>query len=79
LLQLLILAWVFRAFLQGVASFGVPVTVVAPLLIGLNFDPVLAIAAVAIGHSWSVTFGDIASLFNALFAATGLSGWELTP
>jgi lactate permease len=79
LLQLLILAWVFSAFLQGVAGFGVPVAVVAPLLIGLNFDPVLAVAAVAIGHSWSVTFGDIASSFNALIAATGLSGWELAP
>jgi lactate permease len=33
LLQLLILAWVFSAFLQGVAGFGVPIAVVAPLLI----------------------------------------------
>ena len=79
LLQLLILAWVFSAFLQGVAGFGVPVAVVAPLLIGLSFDPVLAVATVAIGHAWSVTFGDIASSFNALIAATGLTGWELAP
>jgi lactate permease len=78
-LQLLILAWVFSAFLQGVAGFGVPVAVVAPLLIGLGFDPVLAVAGTAIGHSWSVTFGDIASSFNALIAATGLPGSELAP
>jgi lactate permease len=78
-LQLLILSWVFSAFLQGVAGFGVPIAVVAPLLIGLGFSPVTSVAAVAAGHSWSVTFGDIASSFNALIAATGLSGETLAP
>jgi len=79
LLQLLILGWVFSAFLQGVAGFGVPIAVVAPLLIGLGFEPVIAVAAVAIGHSWSVTFGDIAASFNALIASSGLSGAVLAP
>jgi lactate permease len=78
-LQLLILSWVFSAFLQGVAGFGVPIAVVAPLLIGLGFSPVTAVAAVAVGHSWSVTFGDIASSFNALIAVTGLPGEFLAP
>ena len=53
-LQLLILSWVFSAFLQGVAGFGVPIAVVAPLLMGLGFSPVTSVAAVAAGHSWSV-------------------------
>jgi lactate permease len=78
-MQLLLLAWAFSAFLQGVAGFGVPIAVVAPLLIGLGFPPVVAVAAVAIGHSWSVTFGDIASSFQALMAATGLPGPEIAP
>jgi lactate permease len=78
-MQLLLLAWAFSSFLQGVAGFGVPIAVVAPLLIGLGFAPVVAVAAVAIGHSWSVTFGDIASSFQALMAATGLPGEELAP
>ena len=78
-MQLLLLAWAFSAFLQGVAGFGVPIAVVAPLLIGLGFTPVVAVAAVAIGHSWSVTFGDIASSFQALMAATGLPGEALAP
>ncbi|UCC61654.1 MAG: L-lactate permease, partial [Anaerolineae bacterium] len=76
-IQLLILAWAFSAFLQGVAGFGVPIAVVAPLLIGMGFNPVVAVAAVAIGHSWSVTFGDIASSFQALIAVTGLEGHDL--
>jgi lactate permease len=78
-MQLLLLAWAFSAFLQGVAGFGVPIAVVAPLLIGMGFTPVVAVAAVAIGHSWSVTFGDIASSFQALMAATGLPGEVLAP
>jgi lactate permease len=78
-MQLLLLAWAFSAFLQGVAGFGVPIAVVAPLLIGLGFAPVVAVAAVAIGHSWSVTFGDIASSFQALMAATALPGEVLAP
>ena len=78
-MQLLLLAWAFSAFLQGVAGFGVPIAVVAPLLIGMGFAPVISVAAVAIGHSWSVTFGDIASSFQALMAATGLPGQELAP
>jgi lactate permease len=78
-MQLLLLAWAFSAFLQGVAGFGVPIAVVAPLLIGMGFAPVVAVAAVAIGHSWSVTFGDIASSFQALMAATGLPGQQLAP
>jgi len=78
-IQLLILAWAFSAFLQGVAGFGVPIAVVAPLLIGMGFNPVVAVASVAIGHSWSVTFGDIASSFQALIAVTGLEGSDLAP
>ena len=78
-MQLLILSWVFSAFLQGVAGFGVPIAVVAPLLIGMGFEPATAVVATAIGHSWSVTFGDIASSFQALIAATGLGGQELAP
>ena len=38
LIRLTSLAWVFSAFLQGVAGFGVPIAVVAPLLLGLGFD-----------------------------------------
>jgi lactate permease len=78
-MQLLLLGWIFNAFLQGVAGFGVPVAVVAPLLIGLGFQPVVAVSSAAVGYSWSVTFGSIASSFQALIAATGLPGEALAP
>lgn len=78
-IQLLILGWVFSSFLQGVAGFGVPIAVVGPLLMGMGFSPVLSVAAPAIGHSWSVTYGDMASSFQALIAVTGLDGFFLAP
>ncbi len=76
-LQLLILGFAFPSFLQGVASFGVPVAVGAPLLLGLGFRPMQATLAPLIGHSWSVTLGGMASSFLALRAVTGLPGHEL--
>jgi lactate permease len=79
ILQLLMVGFAFVTFLQGVAGFGVPVAVGGPLLVGLGFDPVTAVAVPLIGHSWSVTFGDMASSFAALQASTGLSGKALAP
>ena len=78
-LQLLVLSWVFSSFLQGIAGFGVPIAIVAPLLIGVGFSPVTSVTAVAIGHSWSVNFGSIAASFNTLIAATGIPGSVLAP
>ncbi len=77
IMQLLILGFAFSSFLQGVAGFGVPVAVVAPLLVGLGFPPVQAAAVPLVGHAWSVTMGDLASSFQALVAVTGLPGKTL--
>jgi lactate permease len=78
-MQALLLGWIFGAFLQGVSGFGVPVAIVAPLLVGLGFPPVAAVVIASVGHSWAVTFGSLGSSFYALIAATGRSGEELAP
>lgn len=78
-MQLLILSWVFASFLQGVTGFGVPIAVVAPLLIGLGFPAVTSVVATSVGHSWAVTFGSVASSFYAMMAVTGLDGRMLAP
>lgn len=78
-MQLLILSWVFASFLQGVTGFGVPIAVVAPLLIGLGFPAVTSVVATSVGHSWAVTFGSVASSFYAMLAVTGLEGPEVAP
>ncbi len=78
-LQLLILAWVFSSFLQGVTGFGVPVAVVAPLLVGLGYPALTAVVAASIGHAWAVTFGSVGSSMLAMLAATGREARELAP
>lgn len=76
-LQVLVLAWAFGSFLQGVSGFGVPTAVVAPLLVGVGLGAEVAVVAAGLGHAWAVTFGSLASSFLALMAATGRGGPEL--
>lgn len=78
-IQILIFGWIFASFLQGVAGYGVPIAVVAPLLLGLGFSPVVSVAVPAIGHSWSVTFGSMGASFQALMSVTGLDYAYLAP
>jgi lactate permease len=78
-MQALLIGWIFASFLQGVGGFGVPTAVTAPLLVGLGFSPVSAVLIPSIGHAWSVTFGSLASSFQALMAATQLPGELLAP
>lgn len=78
-IQLLIFGWIFASFLQGVAGYGVPIAVVAPLLVGLGFSPVVAVAVPAIGHCWSVTFGSMGASFQALMAVSGFDASYLAP
>ena len=78
-IQLIIFGWIFSSFLQGVAGYGVPIAVVAPLLLGLGFSPVVAVAVPAIGHCWSVTFGSMGASFQALMAVSGYDFAYLAP
>lgn len=79
MLQLLVLSWAFGSFLQGVTGFGVPVAIVAPLLVGLGFPAVTSVVATSIGSGWAVTFGSLGSAFYAMLAVTGLDGYALAP
>jgi lactate permease len=58
--------WVFASFLQGVAGFGVPVAVVAPLLVALGVKPVAAVVIPLIGHAWANTFGTLGVAWLAM-------------
>jgi lactate permease len=76
-LQLLILSWCFTGFLQGFAGFGVPVAIVAPLMAGIGFSPVVSVIATLIGHTWAVTFGSLGASFFAIVGVTGQDPAEL--
>ncbi len=78
-MQALLLGWAFASFLQSMGGFGVPVAVVAPLLVGLGFSPLAAVVIPAVGHGWAVSFGSLATAFRALEAASGWPGAEVAP
>jgi lactate permease len=78
-LLLIVLAWAFSGVLEGLAGFGLPIAVVAPMLITLGVAPVTAVAAVAVGHSWAVTFGDMGVIFQTLVGVTHYDSAYLAP
>ncbi|MFA9557827.1 L-lactate permease [Evansella sp. AB-rgal1] len=60
LFLILAFGWVFASFLQGIAGFGAPIAVVAPLLVGIGVKPVTAVVIPLIGHAWANVFGTLA-------------------
>ncbi len=79
LLLALLLAWSFSGFLQGIAGFGVPVAVVAPLMVLAGFSPTTSVAAVMLGHSWAITFGSMGSSFYTISLVTRVDAAVLGP
>lgn len=76
-MQVVMLAWIFTSFLQGIAGYGVPVAVVAPLMVGLGFTPIAAVVMTSIGHAWAVTFGSLGASFYAIIGVTNFSAEAL--
>jgi lactate permease len=56
-IQVIVIAWAFGAFIEGVSGFGTPGVVVAPLLVALGFPAVAAVVAALLIQSTPVTFG----------------------
>lgn len=76
--RVLLLAWVFPSFVQGVAGFGTPIAVCAPLLLALGYSKVRAVVLPLVGYHWSVTFGSMGSSFYmaSLTAGFGVSAQD---
>lgn len=55
--SVLIIAWGFGALIEGIAGFGVPAALAAPLLVGAGFTPVAAVVLALIANSAPVSFG----------------------
>ena len=75
--QSLLISWIFVSLLQGVGGFGVPIAVVAPLLVGLGYSATQSVIMASLGHGWAVTFGSLGTSFVALMAVTGMPGEAL--
>ncbi len=59
LFLVLAIGWVFSSFFQGIAGFGAPIAVTAPLLIGIGVRPIYAVAFPLIAHTWAKMFGTL--------------------
>lgn len=55
--QVIVIAWLFGAFIEGSAGFGTPAAVAVPLLVGLGFPALAAVIAGMIIQSTPVSFG----------------------
>lgn len=58
-LQLLLIAFSFGSFLEGMAGFGAPVAITAAMLVGLGFNPLYAAGLCLIANTAPVAFGSI--------------------
>lgn len=55
--QIIVIAWLFEAFLEGTAGFGTPAAIAVPLLIGLGLSPIRALIIGLLGNSTAGVFG----------------------
>jgi lactate permease len=58
-IQAIIVGWFFVAFLEGIAGFGTPVILAAPILMALGFSPLASVVIALVGDSVAVTFGAV--------------------
>jgi lactate permease len=58
-IQVIIIATIFAAFLEGAAGFGTPAAITAPLLLSLGFPALAAAMVCLILNSFPVTFGAV--------------------
>lgn len=72
-IQVIIIAWLFGAFIEGSAGFGTPAAVAVPLLVGLGFPAMAAVMAGMIIQSTPVSFGAVGTPI-LVGVNTGLSG-----
>jgi len=71
-IQVIILAWFFEGFLEGIAGFGTPSIIVAPLLMALGISPLKAVIISLLGNSTSVPFGAVGTPIRVGFAGINL-------
>lgn len=72
-IQVIIIAWLFGAFIEGSAGFGTPAAVAVPLLVGLGFPAMAAVTAGMIIQSTPVSFGSAGTPI-IIGVHTGLQG-----
>ena len=70
--QLILVAFAFGAFIEGMAGFGTPVAITAAILIQLGFSPIQASSLALIANTAPVAFGSLGIPITTLEQVTGL-------
>ncbi len=75
--QVVIIVWLFGAFIEGAAGFGTPAAITAPLLLAMGFPAAAAIMLGMMVQSTPVTFGAVGTPI-IVGVTGGLSNPDLT-
>ncbi len=70
---MLIIAWGFGNFMEGMAGFGTAVAIPAGILVGLGFDPILSIVSCLVINSTPTAFGSVGVPATTMANITGLN------
>jgi len=76
---LVLQAWMLTGLIESLAGFGMPIAIVAPMLMALGVSPIIAVASTAVGHSWAVSFGGMALPFRTLSEVTRVAQEVIFP
>ncbi len=76
--QVILIAFCFGAFLEGMAGFGAPVAITSAILIQLGFRPLHASGLALIANTAPVAFGSLGIPITTLEQVTGLDALKIS-
>ena len=77
-IQVILIAFAFGAFIEGLAGFGTPVAITGALLIQLGFRPLEASCLALIANTAPVAFGSLGIPITTLSQVTGMDALALS-
>lgn len=77
-IQLVLIAFSFGAFIEGMAGFGTPVAITGAILIQLGFKPLQACCLALIANTAPVAFGSLGIPITTLEAVAGLDAKQVS-
>lgn len=72
--QVILLAWFLINFLEGMAGFGTPGVIVAPILVSIGLSPITAVIISLLGNSSAGAFGAVGTPIRVGFAGLDVTG-----
>ena len=77
-IQVILIAFSFGAFIEGIAGFGTPVAITAAILIQLGFKPLHASGLALIANTAPVAFGSLGIPITTMEQVTGLDALKVS-